>query len=239
MKYLFFILSLMFATSATSFAKEEFIFFYDFNAEEAGKPPSKPWKPTAAGEIVVDNFPSADNKSVKITDTGSGGGMVLILDSPIKDKTVSLEFKWMRKESTGGNVEIFYVLNQKAVDEWAGVCVAMTTGKNGVLQYHDGGWVNKDKIEDGVWHDFKYVMYLGQKKYDLYYDGKEIVKNAAFRKYGGIEGIDKFNVANVGDGGSTFIMYFDDIALYEGTTRPAPVEPAFKLTTTWGMIKRM
>lgn len=135
MKYLSIILFLMFIASATCLAKEEFIFFYDFNAEKEGKPPSEPWKPTAAGKIEVENFPGADNKSVKVTDTGGGGGMTLILDSPIKDKTVSMEFRWMRKESTGGNVEIFYVLNQKCVDDWSGVCVAMTTGKGGVLQY--------------------------------------------------------------------------------------------------------
>ncbi|HIE25791.1 TPA: hypothetical protein EYP66_00720 [Candidatus Poribacteria bacterium] len=64
-----------------------------------------------------------------------------------------------------------------------------------------------------------------------------MVKNAAFRNYGGIEGIDKFNVANVGNGGSTFVMYFDDIMLYEGTERPSAVEPTGKLTITWGRIK--
>ncbi|MFQ5753340.1 MAG: hypothetical protein ACE5HI_15220, partial [bacterium] len=74
-----------------------------FNNETVGKPPKEPWKPTAAGEIEVDNFPSPDNKSVKITDTGSGGGMILILDEPVVDKTVSLEYNFLRQESSGGN----------------------------------------------------------------------------------------------------------------------------------------
>jgi hypothetical protein len=228
---------LLFFTSSICFAIENVIFYYDFNAETTGRPPKEPWKPTAAGKIEVENFPSADNKSVKITDTGGGGGMTLILDKPIVDKTVSLEYSFLRKESSGSNLEIFYILNQKCADDWAGVCIAMTTGENGVIQYHDGGWVDKEKIVNNAWHTVKNVMYLAEKKYDFYYDEKQMAKNAAFRNYGGIEGIDKFNVANVGDGGSTFVMYFDDIMLYEGTERPSAIEPTNKLTITWGRIK--
>ena len=238
MKYLFFtLLCALFFTSLICFAIEDFIFYYDFNDEATGKPPSEPWKLTAAGKIEVEDFPGADNKSVKITDNGSGGGMTLILDDPIVDKTVSLEYSLMRKESSGGNLEICYVLNQKCANDWAGVCIAMTTGKNGVIQYHDGAWVNKDKIVNDAWHTVKNVMYLAENKYDFYYDEKLMVKNASFRDYGGIEGIDKFNIANVGNGGSTFVMYFDDIMLYEGIERPSAIEPAGKLTITWGQIK--
>jgi len=238
MKYLLFtLLCVLIFIPKICFAIEYFIFYYDFNDETTGKPPSEPWEPTAAGKIEVDDFPGADNKSVKITDVGSGGGMKLIWDKPIVDKTVSLEYSFMRKESSGGNLEIFYVLNQKCANDWAGVCIAMTTGKNGVIQYHDGGWVNKDKIVDDEWHTVKNVMYLAERKYDFYYDEKLMVKNASFRDYGGIEGIDKFNVANVGNGGSTFVMYFDDIMLYEGTERPSAIEPMGKLTITWSRIK--
>ena len=238
-RYRFCVLSLIFVVPAVGIGQEEdFIFFYDFDDEDAGAPPSEPWKPTGAGEIVVEDFPSEENKSVRITDSGSGGGMTLILDPPIKDKTVSMEFKWLREESSGGNVEIFYVMSQKCVDDWSGVCVAMTTGKNGVLQYNDSGaWVNEEKIENGVWHDLKLVMYTDKNKYDFYYNGESVVKNAGFRKSEGIEGVDKFNVANVGNGGSTFVMYFDDIVLYEGTTRPLSVTPASKLATMWGRAK--
>lgn len=243
MRYLFCVLSLVFVVfivSATGFAQEgDYIFFYDFNNEKSGKPPSEPWRPTAMGEIVVVDLPSAENKSVKVTDSGSGGGMTLILDQVIKDKTVSMEFRWMREESSGSDVEVFYVMNQKCPDDWSGVCIAMIPGKSGVLQYNDAGaWVNTEKIEDGVWHDIKSVMYLDKNKYDLYYDGKSVGKNAGFRKSDGIAGIDKFNVANVGDGGTTFVMYFDDIMLYEGTTRPMSVEPKSKLTGTWGDLKK-
>ena len=98
--------------------------------------------------------------------------------------------------------------------------------------------MNKDKIVNDAWHTVKNVMYLAEKKYDFYYDEKLMVKNAAFRDYGGIEGIDKFNVANVGNGGSTFVMYFDDIMLYEGTERPSAIKPTGKLTMTWSRIKQ-
>jgi len=238
MDYFFCVLSLMFAVSTASFAQEgDFIFFYDFNDEKEGKPPSEPWRPTGIGEIMVEDFPSEENKSVRVTDNGSGGGMTLLLDSPIQDKIVSMEFKWLIEESSGSDVEIFYVLNQKCPDDWRGACIAMVPGKDAILEYHDGAWIHAGKIEAGVWHDFKLVMYLDKLKYDLYYDSEEIAKSAAFRSYDGVEGIDKFNVANVGNGGSTFVTYFDDIMLYEGTTMPS-VEPAFKLATTWGLIKR-
>jgi len=237
MKFLLSFLLTLFLASMTCFASGELIFSYDFNAETAGNPPPEPWKPTEAGEIVIDNFPSAVNKSVKITDSGSGGGMALILDEPIMDKTVTLEYKFLRVESTGGNLEIFYVMNQNCPDDWSGVCIAMTTGEGGVLQYHNGAWVDTEVIENGVWHTVKNVMYLNRKEYDLIYDGETIVNNAVFRKYDGVEGIDKFNVANVGNGGSTFVMYFDYIMLYEGTTPPTAVEPHSKLTITWGRLK--
>ena len=84
----------------------------------------------------------------------------------------------------------------------------------------------------------KYVMYVGQKRYDFYYDGNQLAKNAGFRKYDGVDGIDKFNAANVGDGGTTFVMYFDDIMLYEGTVKPLSVERTSKLAATWGLIKQ-
>lgn len=238
MKCLFCVLSLMFVVSAIGFAQEEgFIFFYDFNDEQEGKPPSDPWMPSGAGEITVEDFPSEENKSVRVADNGSGGGMTLILDSPIKDGTVSMEFKWLMEESSGSDVEVFYVLNQTCPDDWRGACIAMVPGKNSILEYHDGAWIHAGNIEAGVWHDLKLVMHLDKLKYDLYYDGEEIVTNAAFRDYAGVEGIDKFNVANVGDGGTTFVTYFDDIMLYEGIALPA-VKPASKLTATWGQIKR-
>jgi len=237
MKYLLFMLLYALFALSICFAAEDFVFYYDFNDETTGKPPSDPWKPTAAGKIEVDDFPSKDNKSVKITDTGGGGGTTLILNKAIVDKTVSLEYKFLRKESSGGNLEIFYILNQECPDNWAGVCIAMTTGANGVIQYHDGGWVNKDKIVNDVWHTVKNVMYVAEEKYDFYYDEKLMVKNAAFRNYGGIKGIDEFNVANVGNGGSTFVMYFDDIMLYEGTERPSDIEPMGKLAIIWGQVK--
>lgn len=238
MKHSFFVLLLIFVSATTCFAgKEDFIFYYDFNDEEAGEPPSEPWMPTAAGEILVEDFPDSENKSVKVEDQGSGGGMTLILDTAIEG-TVSLEYMFLREESSGSEVEVFYVLSQECADNWSGVCVAMVPGKNGVLQYHDGAWVNTDKIEDGEWHTVKYVMYVDQKKWDLYYDEESVIKNADFRNYGSVEGIDKFNVANVGNGGTTFVMYFDDIVLYEGTVRPSLlVEPSGKLATTWAALR--
>ena len=117
MKYLLVtLLCAFFLGSSICFAVEDFIFYYDFNDETTGKPPKEPWKPTAAGKIEVEDFPSADNKSVKITDTGSGGGMTLILDKPIVDKTVSLEYNFLRTESSGTNLEIFYILNHRNDD---------------------------------------------------------------------------------------------------------------------------
>ena len=212
------------------------IFFYDFNNEEVGKPPSEPWKASGAGKVEVDKFPSVDNKSVKITDSGSGGGMQIILDDLLKGKTVSLEFKWYRAEYGGADgVEIFYVMNQKCPDDWSGVCIS-TQGKS--FQYNDSGaWVDVAKIEDNAWHDIKIVMYLDKNRYDFYWDKQLVGKNAGFRKSDGIEGIDKFNVANVGNGGATFVFYFDDIILYEGTERNIAVQPKSKLATKWSIIK--
>ena len=238
MKYLLCVLLMLFIISSVGLCQEGIIFFYDFDKEQEGKPPSEPWKATAAGEVKVANFPSAANKSVKITDTGSGAGMTLILDQPITDKTVSLEFKWYREDwGAAEGVEIFYVMNQKCPDDWSGVCIS-TQGKS--YQYNDSGtWNDVANIEDKVWHDIKLVMYLDKNKYDFYWDNELKGKNAGFRKFEGIEraGIDKFNVANVGDGGYNFVFYFDDIMLYEGTTKPMAVKSESKLATIWGSVK--
>ncbi|MBD3181908.1 hypothetical protein GF312_06440 [Candidatus Poribacteria bacterium] len=242
-KYLFcvYFLVLLFPLLCIAQLEEEFIFYYDFNDETIGDPPSEPWKPTGAGEIVVEDFPDASNKSVRVTDNGSGGGMTLILDPMIEEGVVSLEFMWLVQESAGSDVEIFYIMNQQAPDDWSGVCVAMLPGKNPTLEYHDGAWIHCGQIVSGVWHNFKLVMHLDNNKYDFYYDDEEMVAGASFRNYGGNQGVDKFNAANVGNGGTTFETYFDDIVLYEGDEgdkRPMSVEPESSLAKTWGEIKK-
>lgn len=232
--YIWFLL--LFAISSAGICQNVF-FFYDFNNDEVGKPPSGPWKMAPAGKVEVEKFPSVTNKSVKITDSGSGGGMSLILDEPIVGKTVSLEFKWYREEGDATGVEVFYVLHTSCPDDWAGVCVKT---ENGSFQYNDAGtWFDAVKFQDKKWYDFKYIMYLDKNKYDFVLDGKEIATNAGFRKYEGLgkPGINKFNVANYGNGGSTFIMYFDDIILYEGKVRSIAVESKSKLATVWGSVK--
>jgi hypothetical protein len=238
MKYLLCVLLMLFTISSVGLCLEGIIFSYDFNNEQAGKAPSDPWKPTAIGEIVVANFPSATNKSVKITDAGSGGGMTLLLDTPIANKTVSLEFKFLREKKWTLACEIFYVMNQKCPDDWSGICIK--DSDNGKISYHDGaGWIDSANLEDDVWHDVKLVFYLDKDKYDFYYDSKKMAEGMGYRNWGGLngKGIDKFNVANVGDGGSTFIKYYDDIILYEGTTKPFAVKSKSKLTTVWGSVK--
>jgi len=216
------------------------IFFYDFNSDQVGKVPAGGWKATTEGKIEVVDVPSVTNKSVKITDVGNGAGMTLLLSSPLKGRTVSLEFKYMHEKGWTGACEIFYIMNQKCPDDWSGICIK--DNDDGTFAYHDGtNWVNSLPLADDVWHDFKVVLKLDKDKYDLYYDGKEIVKDAGYRKFTGLEGqgMDKFNVANVGDAGSTFVKYFDDIILYEGTIRPTitSVKPEYKLTTKWAEIK--
>ncbi len=237
MKYLISIFCILFIIPSVVFCQEVF-FFYDFNNEVVGKPPSDPWKPTGAGKVEIANVPNANNKSVKITDSGSGAGMSLFLDKPITGKTVSLEFKFMREKGWTVACEIFYVMNKKCPDDWSGICIK--DSDNGKISYHDGGgWIDTVAMTDDVWHDVKLIFYLDKDKYDFHYDGKEMATNIGYRNWGGLSkaGIDKFNVANVGDGGSTFVKYFDDIILYEGTARPFAVESKDKLSTIWGKIK--
>lgn len=240
MKSILTIIAVLLVLSSTCLAQSGYIFYYDFNRDEIGKPPSGGWKPTPEGKVEVVAVPSATNRSVKITDLGNGAGMTLLLSSPIRGKTVTLEFKFMREKGWTVACEIFYVMNQKCPDDWSGICIK--DNDDGTFAYHDGnGWINSLPLPDEVWHDFKIVFHLNVDKYDLYYDGKEIAKGVGYRKFAGLEGqgIDKFNVANVGDGGSTFVKYFDDIVLYEGTTRPATtaVKVGKNLTSKWGEIK--
>jgi len=237
MKYsLIFFLVILFFIPSTGIC--QVIFSYDFNKETTGKPPSAPWSITPAGKIEIVDFPSKTNKSVKITDSGSGAGMTLLLDSPIKNKTVSLEFNFMRENGWTVACEIFYVMNKKCPDDWSGICIK--DSDNGFISYHNGvDWVDAVKLTDDQWHTIKLIFYLEKDKYDFYYDGKEMAKNVGYRKWDGLDkqGIDKFNVANVGDGGSTFVKYYDDIILYEGTTKPFAVKSDGKLANMWGAVK--
>jgi len=240
MKYLLISIAFLLVISSLCFAQDKFLLSFDFNTDQVGEVPSGGWQATAAGTIEVVDFPSAGNKSVKITDTGSGGGMSLILDSPITGKTVTMEFKFMREEGWILACEILYAMNQKCPDVWSGICIK--DDDSGTFSYHDGvNWIPAVELEDGVWHDFKAIMYLDKDTFDIFYDGKEIATNAGYRKWEGLagQGMDKINVANVGNGGSTFVKYFDDIMLYEGTTRPATtsVDPRGMLTIKWGEIR--
>jgi len=240
MRYVLCIFTMLLVLSSICLAQGGYIFYYDFNADQVGAAPSGGWKPTVEGKVEVADIPSATNKSARITDVGNGGGMTLLLDKPVAGKTVTLEFKYMEDKGWTGGCEIFYIMNQKCPDEWSGVC--MVNNDDGTFSYHDGtNWVVAVPFEDGVWHNYRVVMYTDKDQYDLYYDNQNLVKGARFRKFEGLEGqgIDKFNVANVGDGGSTFVKYFDDIMLYEGTTKPVvtSVKPETKLTTKWGEIK--
>ena len=238
MRYAIYALILLFLIPSISICQDAIIFSYDFNKDNTGKPPSDPWKVTPAGKIEVADFPSKVNKSVKITDSGSGAGMTLLLDKPITDKTVSLEFKFYREKGWTVSCEIFYVMNQKCPDDWSGIDIK--DSDNGKISYHDGaGWNDAVDIEDEVWHDVKLVLYLAKDKYDFYYDNKKMAEGMGYRNWGGLngKGVDKFNVANVGDGGSTFVKYYDDIIFYEGTTKPFAVKSEGKLATLWGSVK--
>lgn len=240
MRYLLCIFAVLLMFSSLGFAQEGYIFYYDFNADKTGSVPSGGWKATIEGKIEVADVPSTTNKSLRVTDVGNGGGMTLLLDKPITGKTITMECKFMRDKGWSVACEIFYVMNQKCPDDFSGICIK--DNDDGTFAYHNGtDWINSDPLVDGVWHDIKLVMDTVNDKFDFYFDSKEIVKGAGFRKFTGLEGqgIDKFNVANVGDGGSTFVKYFDDIVLYEGTTRPVitSVKSATKLTTKWGDIK--
>lgn len=239
MKYLLIFVAIMMLPTLC-LAQDGYIFNYDFNSDQIGQVPSGGWKATAEGKIEVVASPSAANKSVKITDIGNGAGMNLILAKPITGKTVTLEFKFMREKGWSVACEIFYTMNQKCPDDFSGICIK--DNDDGTMAYHDGtNWINSVALEDGIWHNYKVIMYLDKDKYDLYYDDKEIAKNVSYRKWDGLagQGIDKFNVANVGDGGSTFVKYFDDIVLYEGTTKPniTAVKSEGKITSKWGEIK--
>ena len=57
MKALFFLFCFILVMVSFGIAQDDFIFHYDFNQETAGKPPSDPWQPTVAGEVVVEKFP--------------------------------------------------------------------------------------------------------------------------------------------------------------------------------------
>lgn len=146
MKYLLiFFLVILFFIPSTGIC--QIIFSYDFNKETTGKPPSAPWSITPAGKIEIVDFPSKTNKSVKITDSGSGAGMTLLLDSPIKNKTVSLEFNFMRENGWTVACEIFYVMNKKCPDDWSGICIK--DSDNGFISYHNGvDWVDAVKLTD-------------------------------------------------------------------------------------------
>lgn len=228
---MFFILGLALTLSAQ---EENVILYENFDDVPTGDVPED-WNITDVGTIEVDEFPSKTNKSLHLVDKGSGAGARLMFETPESD-VFSVEYKFYRKKSSGGDVEIVYVekLAEGQAVQFNGCCVAMHPG--GSITYNDGGtWKEGPDIEDKKWHDFKYIINQG-KDWAFYFDKKK-VEGIGFRA-----GVDKeFNtllLLNYLNGGTTLDVYLDELMVYEGTERPIqPVEKKGKLATTWGILK--
>ncbi|HEX28770.1 TPA: hypothetical protein ENG04_01670 [Candidatus Poribacteria bacterium] len=210
----------------------EVIFYEGFDDIPAGKIPEG-W--LSVGKLEVASFPSSTDKSLHIIDQGSGSGAKLNFDAQ-KKGVFSVEYSFLRKKgSSGGDVEILYIIGSHGDQPFNGVCVAMHPG--GGFTYNDGGaWKEGEQIKDEEWHTFKYVINMDKNKWDLIYDDKEVATGVKFRGNIGDQ-LDTIIVSNYVDGGTNFEIYFNDIIIYSGTKRPIAVEAKDKLATTWGLIK--
>jgi hypothetical protein len=215
------------------YGQDDIIIFYEgFEDVPVGKTPEG-W--STVGKLEVVEFPSSTDKSLHIIDKGSGSGAKLNFDAQ-KKGVFSVEYSFLRKKgSSGDDVEILYIIGSRGSQPFNGVCVAMHPG--GGFVYNDGGsWKEGEQIEDEKWHAFKYVIDMDKNKWDLFYDGEEVISGCKFRGNIGDQ-LDTIIVSNFIDGGTNFEIYFNEIIIYEGSERPIAVEDGDKLPTIWGGIK--
>jgi len=161
---------------------------------------------------------------------------------PIETGTCYLSI-FFRKEDTDPSNTIHIYMGKGALAWSAGpvIRIGAQSGDPTMIGIHDGGDANivqAAKFEVGEWHHTRVVIDVDDMSFEVYLDGKRLGKydfrNAAHTT------IDWLMIGF--DEGIDVLGYYDAIEFGLGTgeqayTRATPVEPAEKLSTTWGNVK--
>jgi hypothetical protein len=224
---------LIFAASlfASSAKESDFLVLDTFDADPTGTLPDG-WIVRTGDEqdVKVVEEPSATNKSLEI----DGGGGRVDLDRHFEPQTgvFAVEVDFVPVAAIG-NICMPYIGKEGATNGGFSVCFLLF-GKD--ISYHNGGWVRGTigDAEEDKWYHVKIVVDVEAQSFDLYFDGEEIVKGAAFRG-----GADNLSVVDFGGGAETGYLYLiDNLMVYEGAERPSIQVRAFrKLATAWAEVK--
>lgn len=220
--------------------------FYEEDFEDGGKN----WK--FLGGVEVSNKKAhGGSKSVFVAQgTGLGDSANLLIKMPSAETLYDIIWIYLdsAKPGTGYMYLPTWTLSPGAED-WVGPHVAIMYDTGGVISWHSNGWFNmKDQLDVGVWYKIKTIMNMKKNSFDLYYqkEGKDkevqSIKGGIFiAGRGNAQGEmppGSSNYRRIGSAfGVTAEAYFDDFVLADEEPKEA-VDPADKLSTCWGKIKK-
>lgn len=230
----FFILSL-YATPMV-IAREVFL-QTGFERDTVGKPPTD-WEVQAEMMEVSTEQVKTDNKSLAILGGANDDtiGVMIETDNPV----ISVEF-WVYIMS-GGRSFNFKIVTAETIGVNDGG-VYINWDNNAVRLYNGATWVPIDDFKTDTWKYVRVVADVDRSEFELFFgdDRNEVIKddgykNLAFRNAATNPTAQwvAFHVYGIFSPG-----YVDDLLIYEGSEPlNLDVDPAGKLATTWGNIKR-
>ena len=202
-----------------------------------GEPPQE-WEVTGEGFEVTDDTVKTDKKSFAIL-TGANDdrvGIPIETDNPI----ISVEF-WVYIEDGGRSFNIKIASADNTAENNGGVYINWNEGA--VRLYDGAAWQEIRNFETDTWRYVRIVADVSKNEFD-FYSGRD--RNSALdaRAESGLPFRNDaiaptamwavFSVYSITTPG-----YVDDLLIYEGEEPfNLAVDPAGKIATTWGHIKR-
>ncbi len=216
-----------------------------FENDDVGEIPQEPadaWQASGVGFEVSGDIVKTGSKSLAAI--GGGGDQALGVLFETQSQVVTAEF-WLYIDGIERSVTFFVQDPNVGLTDWGNSGPYVNWIADGVRHY-PGAWEDIGAFASGEWHYVRFVIDVGGASYDMYMGGEPGETHA-----GDPIGADLgFRTAITPPAGKVLFnsydlvtpAYIDDLLIYEGDVIPEgifAVEPADKLTATWGKIKRI
>jgi len=183
----------------------------NFNDGTAGQPPAG-WTITNSSNCsaLIDNTPSVQNKSVKMTDTNTSGQSIMKKTFTTQSNLLIAEWKFM--EPAGGKWPYFKILNGSTE------AITLNSG-SGRINFIGSTGVNQPvmPINLNTWYTVKLVVDIPNKQYDIYVNDVLKVVRASFRNPSTSLNTIQFQTGYSAPNGAT--LYVDDVIIKNGTVQ--------------------
>ncbi len=173
----------------------------NFNSMTAGQAPQR-WtiSNSANASATVVNTPSTTNKSLRITDTNAAGAAFAVLNFPVQQGIVEVEWKQMHNS--------LFPYAKMGVKSSGTYATEMFTTSAGLVYRNAAGTdVLVQLLSPNTWYTVKLVLNPQADTADIYVNGQPKATNAPFRT-----SVSTFNnVEFAGGWGSTGTIFIDDV----------------------------